>query len=60
MQEGEKHLRFFKKSFGRLTDFRHMYSESKTLPPANIFPKKYLTGGGRVLYNSKEGKERNG
>ena len=37
MQEGEKHLRFFKKSFGRLADFRYMYSESKTLPPANIF-----------------------
>ncbi len=36
MQEGEKHLRFFKKSFGRLADFRYMYSESKTLPPGEF------------------------
>ena len=50
MQEGEKHLRFFKKSFGRLADFRYMYSESKTLPPANIF-QKILDRGGRNVYN---------
>ena len=49
MQEGEKHLRFFKKSFGRLADFRHMYSESKTLPPANISQKILDRGGGLCI-----------
>ena len=54
MQEGEKHLRFFKKSFGRLADFRHMYYEhgiSVKLPlgPTGIFPKKYLTGGAECV-----------
>lgn len=50
MQEGEKHLRFFKKSFGRLADFRYMYYEngiSVKLPlPNRYFPEKILDRGG--------------